>query len=121
MASNIVKYLKLDAEKTLGGLHAVGTPKVYDGYKEGIKTGAEGHTFPCLSEGLGFEKVNIKVPGLLQPPFEFTGAPIPVEFEGLEAKVWQDWNNKGDVKLSIIAKEVKPLASKQIKLGGDKA
>ena len=24
MASNIVKYLKLDAEKTLGGLHDVG-------------------------------------------------------------------------------------------------
>lgn len=32
--ANIVKNLKLDVNGTLGGLHAVGTPKVYDGYKE---------------------------------------------------------------------------------------
>ena len=46
--ANIVKNLKLDVNGTLGGLHAVGTPKVYDGYKEGIKTGAEGYTLSLI-------------------------------------------------------------------------
>lgn len=119
--NNILRYLARDIKKTLGNLNAVESPKEYYGYKEGIKTEVEGLTFPCLSDGLGYEKVNIKVPGLLQPPFEFTGTPIPVEFEGLEAKLWQDWSNKGEVKLSLTATAIKPLSAKQIKLGGDKA
>lgn len=121
MAINFLRYLKIDVKKTLGELYAVDIPKVYDGYKEGIKTGAEGLNFPCLAVGLGYEKVNIKVPGLLKPSFEFSGTPVPVEFEGLEAKVWQDWSNKGEVKLSITAKGIRPLGAKQIKIGGDKA
>ncbi len=119
--ASIVKHLVIDAEKTIGNKLLLLGVRPYAGYKEGIKGEQEGLTFNCLSETMDYEKIDIKIAGLLQPPFEFAGAPIPVEFEGLEAKVWQDWNNKADVKLSIIAKEVKPLASKQIKLGGDKA
>lgn len=118
---NIVRYLVLDTEKTIGNKLLLLDVRPYAGYKEGIKGEQEGLAYNCLSEAMGYEKIDIKVAGLLQPPFNFDGTPIPVEFEGIEAKVWQDWNNKGEVKLSITAKAIKPLASKQIKLGGDKA
>lgn len=118
---NMTKHLVIDVEKTIGDKLLMLGVRSYAKYKEGVKGEQEGLTFNCLSETMGYEKIDIKIAGLLQPPFEFDGTPIPVEFEGLEAKVWQDWNNKGEVKLSITAKAIKPLASKQIKLGGDKA
>lgn len=118
---NRTKHLVIDVEKTIGDKLLMLGVRSYAKYKEGVKGEQEGLTFNCLSETMGYEKIDIKIAGLLQPPFEFDGTPIPVEFEGLEAKVWQDWNNKGEVKLSITAKAIKPLASKQIKLGGDKA
>lgn len=117
----MTKHLVIDVEKTISDKLLMLGVRSYAKYKEGVKGEQEGLTFNCLSETMGYEKIDIKIAGLLQPPFEFDGTPIPVEFEGLEAKVWQDWNNKGEVKLSITAKAIKPLASKQIKLGGDKA
>lgn len=121
MANNIVKHLVIDIERTVGNKLLLLGVRPYAGYKEGVKGEQEGLTFNCLSETMDYEKIDIKVAGLMQPPFEFGGTPIPVEFEGLEAKVWQDWNNKGEVKLSVTAKAIKPLATKQIKLEGDKA
>lgn len=121
MVNNIVKHLVIDVEKTVGNKLLLLGVRPYAEYKEGVKGEQIGLTFNCLCEALAYEKTDIKVEGLLQPPFEFDGTPIPVEFEGLEAKVWQDWNNKGEVKLSITAKSIKPIGGKQIKLGGDKA
>lgn len=121
MANSIAKYLVIDVEKTIGKKLLLLDLYPYAGYKEGIKGAQEGLVFYCLSEAMGYEKNAIKIAGLMEPPFEFDGTPIPVEFEGLEAKVWQDWSNKGTVKLSITAKNVKPIVSKQIKLGGDRA
>ncbi|MDE7199734.1 MAG: hypothetical protein K2O15_12750 [Lachnospiraceae bacterium] len=118
--ASIVKHLVIDAKKTIGEKLLLLGVRPYAGYNEGVKGGQEGENFNCLSEAMGYEKIDIKIAGLLQPPFEFDGTPIPVEFEGLEAKVWQDWNNKGEVKLSITAKAIKPLSAKQVKLGGDK-
>lgn len=116
-----LKDLKIDVEKTIGQrVFALEARPCFE-YKEGIKGMQEGTTFQCLSEKMNYEKIDVKVIGLMQLPFEFTGTPVPVEFEGLEAKVWQDWSNKGEVKLSISAKAIRPLAAKQIKLGGDKA
>lgn len=117
---NMTKHLVIDVEKTIGDKLLMLGVRSYAKYKEGVKGEQEGLTFKCLSEKMGYEKIDIKIAGLLQPPFEFDGTPIPVEFEGLEAKVWQDWNNKGEVKLSITAKAIKPLSAKQVKLGGDK-
>ena len=119
--ANMTKHIAVDVERTIGKNLLLLNMRSYNVYKEGVKGEQEGLTFNCLSETMNYEKVDIKIAGLLQPPFEFDGTPIPVEFEGLEAKVWQDWSNKGEVKLSITAKEIKPLATKQIKLGGDKA
>lgn len=121
MANNIIKHLVIDVERTIGKNLLLLNMRSYNAYKEGVKGEQEGLTFNCLSETMDYEKIDIKIAGILQPPFEFDGTPIPVEFEELEAKVWQDWNNKGEVKLSITAKAIKPLTTKQIKLGGDKA
>ncbi len=120
MAYNIVKYLVIDVEKTLGRKLLLLDLYPYAGYKEGIKGAQEGLVFRCLSETMGYEKSDIKIAGLMQPPFEFDGTPVPVEFEGLEAKVWQDWSNKGMVRLSVTAKGVKMVAAKQIRLGGNR-
>lgn len=122
MANNIIKHLVIDIERTVGSKLLLLGVRPYAGYKEGVKGEQEGLTFNCLSETMDYEKIDIKVAGLMQPPFAFDDTPIPVEFEGLEAKVWQDWSNKGEVKLSITAKAIRTLGTKQqIKLGGDKA
>lgn len=120
MANNILKHLVIDISETIGDKLLLLNVRPYAGYKEGVKGEQEGLTFNCLSERLDFEKVDIKVAGLLKPPFEFDGNPVPVAFDGLDGKVWQDWSNKGEVKLSITAKEVRLLSEKRIKIGGDK-
>lgn len=115
--------LVFDVKMSIGEqLLLVEPPRSYSSYKEGIKTGAEGMCFVCLSEKLGYDKVSIKVPGILQSPFEFKGTPIAVKFEGLEGKVWQDWNNKGEIKLSVTAKDVRAVTEKtkiKISTGGE--
>lgn len=100
-----LNMLKFDIAKTLerGRIILIEDGKVFEGYNEGIKTGPAGVSYVCLSEALGFEKVNIKVPGTLVPQVEYKGEPIPVTFTGLEGKVWQDFSNKGEIKLSITA------------------
>lgn len=121
MANKIVKYLIINAERTVGNKLLLLGFKPYATYKEGVKGEQEGLTFNCLSEAMGFEKIDIKIAGMMQLPFEFDGTPVPVEFEGLEGKVWQDWSNKGEVKLSVTAKGIRHISSeKRIKIGGDK-
>lgn len=112
-----LKDLVFDVEKTLAGdMLLVEPPRVYEGYKEGIKTGAEGLAYTCLIAGLNFEKQVIKVAGSITSPFEYDGSPIRVEFDNLEGKVWQDFNNKGEIKLSVSAKSVRPITEKRIKM-----
>lgn len=111
-----LKDLVFDVEKTLeGDMLIVEPPRVYEGYKEGIKTGPEGLSYTCLSAGLNYEKVNIKISGSTQPPFIYNDTPVRVEFEGLEGKVWQDFN-KGEIKLSVTAKSIRPFTEKRIKM-----
>lgn len=119
--ANILKNLVIDVDKTVGGKLLLLGVRPYAGYKEGVKGEQEGLTFNCLSEAMDFEKIDIKIAGMMQLPFEFDGTPVPVEFEGLEGKVWQDWSNKGEVKLSVTAKGIRlAVAEKRIKIGGDK-
>lgn len=120
MANNILKFLKLDIEQTIGDKLLALEIRPYAEYKEGIKGEQAGITITCLSETMNYEKVDIKIAGLLKSPIELDGSPVPVAFDGLEGKVWQDWNNKGEAKLSITAQAIRPLSTKQIKLGGDK-
>jgi len=117
--SNILKSIVIDAERTVGNKLLLLNVRPYASYNEGVKGEQEGLTFTVLSEKMDFEKVDIKISGILKPPFEFNGAPLPVEFEGLEAKLWQNWSEKGAVKLSLTATGIN-VKEKRIKLGEEK-
>lgn len=114
-----LKDLKFDVEGTLKGkMLLVEPPKVYEGYKDGVRTGPEGLAYTCLCDGINYEKQIIKVAGSVTPPFVFDGLPIPVRFKNLRGKVWQDWSNKGEIKLSVTADSVEIIKGKHIELGG---
>lgn len=117
--NNILKCIVIDAESTVGSKLLLLDMKPYASYNEGIKGELEGLAFTVLSEKMNFEKVNIKIAGLLKPSFEFNGTPLPVEFDGLTAKLWQDWGNKGTVKLSLSATGIRLRDGKRIKIGED--
>lgn len=122
MANNVIKYLVINAKETLGDKLLMLESRKYDKYVEGIRTEQEGLKITILSEAMGYEKVDIKIAGLMELPFAFDGTPIPIEFEGLEARVYQEWSSKGEVKLSVTATGIRPLTGKQIKLeGGNRA
>lgn len=121
MASNIIKYLVIDAERTIGkNVLALECHRDFN-YNEGVKGMQKGLKFKCLSEVMGYEKVDVKIDGIMEPPFELDGTPVPVVFEGLSVKVWQDFSNKGELKLSVTATAIKPIGGKQIKIGGNEA
>lgn len=121
---NILKHIKIDMDATLlsGTVLLIEKPRVYENYDEGVKTGPAGLAYHCLCEGLNFEKLTIKVPGLTVPQLEYEDEPIPVTFEGLEGKLWQDFKNGGAVKLSVTAKSIVPVGNnKRLKMKEDKA
>lgn len=122
--ANILKHIKLDMKSTLssGTVLLIEKPRVYENYDEGVKTGPAGLAFLCLCESLNFEKLTIKVPGSTVPQVEYKGEPIPVTFEGLEGKLWQDFKNGGAVRLSVTAKSIAPVGeNKRLKMKEDKA
>jgi len=118
--SNILKSIVIDTERTVGNKLLLLNVRPYASYNEGVKGEQEGLTFTILSEKMNFEKVDIKISGILKPPFDFDGTPLQVDFDGLEGKLWQDWSNKGAVKLSLSATAIRPRDSKRLKLGEDK-
>lgn len=115
MSNNIIKNIVIDVEATLGKKLLLLDIRPYARYLEGIKGEQEGLTFTVLSERMSFEKIDVKVSGILKPPFEFNGTPIPVELDGLEGKLWQDWGNKGAVRLSLTATDIR-VKEKRMKL-----
>ncbi len=122
-----LKDLCIDFEESILGsnLLLIGEGKVYNNYREGVKVGPGGISYPCLSEKLGFEKIDIKVPGTTIPQIVFDGKPIPVKFEGLEGKAWQDFSAKGEIKLSLTAKSIVSAVSGnkenlKMNIGGNK-
>lgn len=115
---NLLNCIVINAQETIGDKLLLLDVRPYASYKEGVRGEQEGLTFNCLSEALGFEKIDVKVAGLLNPPFEFDGTPVPVVFENVAAKIWQDWNNKGAVRISFTATDIK--VTQKIKIGGEK-
>ncbi|MCI6812973.1 MAG: hypothetical protein SOX11_11855 [Lachnospiraceae bacterium] len=116
--SNILKYLVIDVKQTIGDTLLLLGIRPYMSYKEGVRGEQEGLTFTVLSEALGYEKVDIKIAGIYEAPIPFDGSPMHVSFEGMEGKLWQDWSAKGEVKLSLSAREIK-AAGKNIRLRGE--
>ena len=116
--ANILKYIKVDMKSTLesGVVLLIEKPRAYESWNEGIKTGLEGLAYPCLCEGLNFEKLTVKIAGTTVSPIEYKGEPIAVVFEGLEGKLWQDFKNGGEVKLSVTARNIAPAEEKRLKM-----
>lgn len=116
--ANILKHIRIDMESTLtsGTVLLIEKPRVYENYDEGVKTGPAGLAYHCLCEGLNFEKLTIKVPGSTVPQVEYEDEPIPVTFEGVSGKLWQDFKSGGEVKLSVTAKSVAPVGEKRLKM-----
>ena len=112
--SNILKLIKVDMEEMIkdGTILLIGKPRVFEKYEDGVKVGAGGLTYPCLFEGLDFEKMSVKVPGAVEPQVSYKDEPIQVIFEGLEGKLWQDFKNGGEVRLSLTAKSIQPFNEK---------
>ena len=119
--NNLLKHVVIDANATVGSRLLLLGIRPHVLYNEGVRGEQDGLTFNCLSEQMAFEKIDVKIEGVLKPPFGFDGNPTLVEFEGLEGKLWQDWGNKGAVRLSLSAKSIKLAGNgnKRIKLGGN--
>lgn len=112
--SNILKLVKVDIEKMMeeGTVLLIGKPRIFEKYEDGVKTGPGGLSYPCLFQGLDFEKMSVKVSGAIEPQVKYEDEPIPVIFQGLEGKLWQDFKNSGEVKLSLTAKSIMPVNEK---------
>lgn len=112
--SSILNCLKFDVEETVkaGTTLLIGKPRVYEKYEDGVKAGLGGLSYPCLFEGLNFEKISVKVPGSIEPEINYENEAIPVIFEGLTGKLWQDFRSGGEVKLSLTAKRIMPVQEK---------
>lgn len=113
---NIINYLILDVEKMIGNkVLLLGVRANYE-YAEGIRGKQIGIVIKCLFERMGYEKGDIKLNGVMELPFAFEGTPMYVELDGLEGKVWQDFKskeNKGEVKLSLSATNIKPITTEK--------
>ena len=112
--ANILKLVKVNMEEMVkdGTILLISKPRIFDKYDDGVKVGAGGLTYPCLFEGLDFEKMSVKVPGAVEPQVSYEDEPIQVVFEGLEGKLWQDFKNGGEVRLSLTAKSIQPFNEK---------
>lgn len=117
---NLLSCIVINVDETIGKKLLLLDVRPYASYNEGVKGEQEGLSFTVLSEKMNYEKVDIKISGILKPPFEYDGTPLPVEFDSLEGKLWQDWGNKGAVKLSLSATAIRPRDSKRIRIGEDK-
>lgn len=106
----------VDVKQTIGEKTLLVDQRPSFVYKDGQKGPQDGIKVTCLSEAAGFEKVDIKLLGIMELPFAYDGTPVQVEFEGLEGKLWQDWANRDAIRLSATAKGIKPANGKKLQL-----
>lgn len=113
--ANILKLVKIDMKEMVkdGTILLIGKPRVFEKYEDGVKVGPAGVSYPCLFEELDFEKLSVKIQGTIKPQVDYDDEPIQVTFQGLEGKLWQDFKNGGEVRLSLTAKDIAPFEEKQ--------
>ena len=114
-----ISKIVLDVRETIGEKTLLLEWRPSFSYAGGVKGEQDGIKLTCLSEKAGYEKIDIKIPGMMSLPFEFNNTPIPVVFEEISGKLWQDWSNKGTVKMSVVAKGIKPVeVRRKVQLNG---
>lgn len=108
--------LPIDMEKVLQGVMLVGDGKMYNDYAEGVKQDTGGYAYDCLAPMLNYEKLMVKIPGKLEPIISYTGKPIPVTFEGVAGKAYQNFRKGGEIELSVMAEKISVADKSSVKL-----
>lgn len=108
--------LPIDMPKVLQGAILVGDGKPYNDYKEGLRQDTGGHVYECISPMLDYEKIKVKIPGELKPIIPYAGKPIPVTFEGVTGKAYQNFRKGGEIELSIMAEKISVADKSSVKL-----
>lgn len=108
-----INNIVIDVKETIGESLLLIDNRPSFSYIDGVKGNQDGIKVTCLSEKAGYEKIDIKILGMLSLPFEFHGTPVQVELEDLNGKLWQDWHNKGEIKLSVSASGIKSLEGRR--------
>lgn len=109
--------IPLDLEKAVQGAMIVGDGKVYYDYEEGVKKDTGGYAYDVLAPMLEYTKILVKVPGELKSSIQYVGKPIPVIFEGISGRAYQDYR-KGTIELSVTAERISIADKTGIRLNG---
>ncbi len=108
--------LPIDMPKVLQGVMLVGEGKPYNDYTEGVKQDTGGWAYDCLAPMLNYEKLTVKIPGELKPIIPYAGKPIPVIFEEVTGKVYQNFRKGGEIELSVMAEKISVADKSSVKL-----
>ncbi|WP_457945414.1 hypothetical protein [Caproiciproducens sp. LBM24188] len=107
-----LKNLVIDAPATIGKdikLVGISPSYAYEGEKK--TDTVEAFKLEVLCPALGYEKLTVKVEGAtpLIPEDEWVaGSALPIFFDGLEIKAWQDFHTK-QIRVSASAKSARLL------------
>lgn len=108
--------LPIDMPKVVQGVMLVGDGKPYNDYIEGVKQDTGGFAYDCLAPMLNYEKLTVKIPGKSEPIIPYAGKPIPVTFEGVTGKAYQNFRKGGEIELSIMAEKISVADKSSVKL-----
>ena len=82
-------------------------------YKDGIKGEQDGLKVTCLSEKMGYEKVDIKLPGMLSLPLSLMEIQCKLNLKKFSGKLWQDWITRALLNYLFLQMGIKPLAGRR--------
>lgn len=103
--------LVIDAEKSIGEQKFCVGMRAINAWVDNKKTDSvDSIAYDTLLPKCGFEKISIKIKGSDVAPFlkDFqAGQSVPVQFQNLTIKAFQDWKTKG-IKISATADQILP-------------
>lgn len=107
MAKGILSYLPINYNLLFpDGILLTEPPTPFYDFKDGIKGEQLGIKYTGVASNFNFREFVIKVRGELKPSIEYQGKPITVYFTGLTGTLYQDFKNRGEVKISLYADTV---------------
>lgn len=111
-----LKNLVIDGPATIGKdtkLVGISPSYVYEGEKRSDTV--DGWKLDVLCPALGFEKLTVKVEGatpLISEDEWVAGSALPILFDGLEIKAWQDFHTK-QIRVAASAKSARLLSAQK--------
>lgn len=108
--------LPIDVQKLVQGAMIAGEGKPYYDYEEGVKKDTGGYAYDCLMPMADYNKIAVKISGELKPIIPYHGKPIPVVFEGVTGKAYQNFRKGGEIEVSITAEKISVADKSNIRL-----